>query len=103
MPSPVSLLITNLFGLIPWQPPAFLAIGLWTAIMGVTMYVQQMLNPPPPDPIQAKVFQFLPLIFIFLFASFPVGLVIYWTWNNLLTIAQQWLIMKRHGAFDEST
>jgi YidC/Oxa1 family membrane protein insertase len=97
------LLITNLFGLIPWDPPGFLAIGLWTAIMGVTMYVQQMLNPPPPDPIQAKVFQFLPLIFIFLFASFPVGLVIYWTWNNLLTIAQQWLIMKRHGAFDEST
>ena len=96
------LLITNLFGLIPWQPPAFMAIGLWTAIMGVTMYVQQRLNPPPPDPIQAKVFQFLPLIFIFLFASFPVGLVIYWTWNNLLTIAQQWLIMKRHGAFEES-
>ncbi len=95
------LLVTNLFGLIPWQPPAFLAIGLWTAIMGVTMYVQQMLNPPPPDPIQAKVFQFLPLIFIFLFASFPVGLVIYWTWNNLLTIAQQWVIMKRHGAFEE--
>ncbi|MEN3975572.1 membrane protein insertase YidC [Emcibacter sp. SYSU 3D8] len=97
------LLITNLFGLIPWQPPSFLAIGLWAAIMGVTMYVQQQLNPPPPDPIQAKVFQFLPLIFIFLFASFPVGLVIYWTWNNLLTIAQQWVIMKRHGAFEEST
>ena len=95
------LLVTNLFGLIPWQPPGFLAIGLWTAIMGVTMYVQQMLNPPPPDPIQAKVFQFLPLMFIFLFASFPVGLVIYWTWNNLLTIAQQWVIMKRHGAFED--
>jgi YidC/Oxa1 family membrane protein insertase len=95
------LLITNLFGLIPWTPPSFLAIGLWTAIMGVTMYVQQRLNPPPPDPVQAKVFQFLPLIFIFLFASFPVGLVIYWTWNNLLTIAQQWVIMKRHGAFDD--
>jgi YidC/Oxa1 family membrane protein insertase len=95
------LLVTNLFGLIPWTPPAFLSIGLWTAIMGVTMFVQQKLNPPPPDPIQAKVFQFLPLFFIFLFSSFPVGLVIYWTWNNLLTIAQQWVIMKRHGAFDE--
>jgi YidC/Oxa1 family membrane protein insertase len=69
--------------------------------MGVTMYVQQRLNPPPPDPIQAKVFQFLPLMFIFLFAGFPVGLVIYWTWNNLLTIAQQWVIMKRHGAFED--
>jgi YidC/Oxa1 family membrane protein insertase len=96
------LLVTNLFGLIPWNPPGFLAIGLWTLIMGVTMYVQQMLNPPPPDPVQAKVFQFLPLIFIFMFASFPVGLVIYWTWNNLLTIAQQWVIMKRHGAFEEA-
>ncbi len=96
------LLVTNLFGLIPWDPPGFLAIGLWALIMGVTMYIQQLLNPPPPDPIQAKIFQFLPLIFVFLFASFPVGLVIYWTWNNILTIAQQWLIMKRHGAFEEA-
>jgi YidC/Oxa1 family membrane protein insertase len=94
-------LITNLFGLIPWTPPAFLSIGIWTLLMGATMYVQQQLNPPPPDPVQAKVFKYLPILFIFLFASFPVGLVIYWTWNNLLTIAQQWLIMKRHGAFDE--
>ncbi|MEN3952034.1 membrane protein insertase YidC [Iodidimonas sp. SYSU 1G8] len=95
------LLVTNLFGLIPWTPPSFLAIGIWTLIMGATMYIQQQLNPPPPDPIQAKVFQFLPLLFIFMFASFPVGLVIYWTWNNILTIAQQWVIMKRHGAFND--
>jgi YidC/Oxa1 family membrane protein insertase len=96
------LLVTNLFGLIPWTPPGFLAIGLWAVIMGVTMYVQQKLNPPPPDPVQAKVFQFLPVLFVFLFATFPVGLVIYWTWNNLLTIGQQWVIMKRHGAFDDN-
>ncbi|MBI1179192.1 MAG: membrane protein insertase YidC [Alphaproteobacteria bacterium] len=99
---PDPLLVTNLFGLIPWHPPGFLAIGLWSLIMGVTMYVQQQLNPPPPDPVQAKVFRFLPLVFVFLFATFPVGLVIYWTWNNLLTICQQWVIMKRHGAFSQT-
>ena len=63
--------------------------------MGVTMFLQQKLNPPPPDPVQARMFQFMPIIFTFMLASFPAGLVIYWSWNNLLSIAQQWLIMRR--------
>ena len=63
-------------------------------IMGFTMFFQQKLNPPPPDPIQARMFQFMPIIFTFMLARFPAGLVIYWTWNNTLTICQQWLIMR---------
>ncbi len=63
--------------------------------MGCTMFFQQKLNPPPPDPVQAKMFQFMPIIFTFMLASFPAGLVIYWSWNNTLTIAQQWLIMRQ--------
>ena len=98
--APDPLLVTTLFGLSPWDPPTFLAIGVWPILMGLTMWGQQKLNPAPPDPIQAKIFMALPIVFTFLLASFPVGLVIYWTWNNLLTIAQQWFIMKRHGAFD---
>lgn len=89
--------ILNLFGLIPWTPPGFLGIGVWPLIMGATMFMQQRMNPPPPDPIQAKVFMFMPIIFTFMLATFPAGLVIYWTWNNLLSIAQQWLIMRRMG------
>lgn len=87
----------NLFGLIPWAPPSFLTIGVWPILMGVTMFLQQKLNPAPADPVQAKVMSFLPIIFTFMLAPFPAGLVIYWTWNNLLSIAQQWLIMKRMG------
>ncbi len=87
----------NLFGLIPWTPPAMLMIGVWPLIMGVTMLLQQKLNPQPADPMQAKVMMFLPVMFTFLFATFPAGLVIYWTWNNTLSIAQQWVIMKRMG------
>ncbi len=94
-PDPTS--IFNLFGLLPFGVPAFLMIGVWPLLMGVTMFLQFKLNPQPADPIQAKVMMFLPLIFIFLFATFPAGLVIYWTWNNILSIAQQWLIMKRMG------
>jgi YidC/Oxa1 family membrane protein insertase len=94
-PDPTSLF--NLFGLLPFDPPGFLMIGVWPLIMGVTMWLQFRLNPQPADPIQAKVMSFLPLIFVFLFATFPAGLVIYWTWNNILSIAQQWLIMKRMG------
>jgi len=90
--------VFNLFGLIPWSPPAFLMIGVWPLIMGFTMYLQTRLNPQPADPIQAKVMTFLPLMFIFLFATFPAGLVIYWAWNNTLSVAQQWLIMRRMGA-----
>ncbi|MBV9758583.1 MAG: membrane protein insertase YidC [Alphaproteobacteria bacterium] len=89
--------IFNLFGLVPFDPTAvssFLHLGAWPLIMGLTMFFQQRLNPPPPDPTQAKLFQFMPVIFTFMLARFPAGLVIYWTWNNLLSIAQQWLIMR---------
>jgi YidC/Oxa1 family membrane protein insertase len=72
-----------------------LHLGIWPLLMGVTMYVQQKLNPAPPDPVQAKVFQFMPIIFTFMLGTFPAGLVIYWTWNNLLSILQQWVMMKR--------
>jgi YidC/Oxa1 family membrane protein insertase len=94
-PDPTTLF--NLFGLIPWQPPAMLMIGVWPLIMGTTMLLQQKLNPQPADPTQAKVMMFLPVMFTFLFATFPAGLVIYWTWNNILSVAQQWVIMKRMG------
>ncbi len=94
-PDPTSLF--NLFGLIPWDPPSFLMIGIWPLIMGLSMYLQQKLNPPPTDPTQAKVFAFMPLIFTFMLAQFPAGLVIYWTWNNVLSIAQQWTIMNLHA------
>ena len=89
--------IFNLFGLIPWDPPHFLMIGVWPLLMGVTMFLQTKLNPQPADPIQAKVMLMLPVMFTFLFATFPAGLVIYWTWNNILSITQQWVIMKRMG------
>ncbi|MCC7017121.1 MAG: membrane protein insertase YidC, partial [Rhodospirillales bacterium] len=89
--------IFNLFGLIPWQPPAFLMVGVWPLIMGVTMWLQQKMNPQPTDPIQAKMFTLLPLIFTYMLASFPAGLVIYWAWNNVLSMAQQWVIMRRMG------
>jgi YidC/Oxa1 family membrane protein insertase len=94
-PDPTSLF--NLFGLLPFEVPAFLAIGVWPLAMGGTMWLQQQLNPQPADPVQAKVMNLLPIFFTFLFATFPAGLVIYWTWNNLLSIGQQWLIMKRMG------
>jgi YidC/Oxa1 family membrane protein insertase len=90
--------VFNLFGLIPFDPTVispFLHLGAWPLIMGVTMFLQQKLNPPPPDPMQAKLFQFMPLIFTFMLARFPAGLVIYWSCNNLLTIAQQWVIMRQ--------
>jgi YidC/Oxa1 family membrane protein insertase len=90
--------IFNLFGLIPFDPTTispFLHLGAWPLIMGLTMFLQQRLNPPPPDPVQARMFQFMPVIFTFMLARFPAGLVIYWSWNNLLSIGQQWLIMRR--------
>ena len=87
--------IFNLFGLIPWDPPSFLLIGAWPVLMGVTMFFQQKLNPAPPDPIQAKIFMFFPLFLTVILAPFPSGLVIYWTINNVLTMAQQYVIMKR--------
>ncbi|MDX2144913.1 MAG: membrane protein insertase YidC [Rhodospirillaceae bacterium] len=94
-PDPTSLF--NLFGLLPFGVPSFLMIGAWPVIMGITMYLQQKLNPQPADPIQAKVFMVLPFMFTFLLASFPAGLVIYWAWSNVLGILQQWVIMRRMG------
>jgi YidC/Oxa1 family membrane protein insertase len=94
-PDPTNLF--NLFGLLPYDPTAltsYLHMPAWALIMGVTMYVQQKLNPQPPDPIQAKIFAWMPVIFTFMLASFPAGLVIYWSWNNLLSIAQQRYIMQ---------
>ena len=85
----------NIFGLIPWNPPSFLIIGIWPILMGASMWVQQKLNPAPADPIQAKIFAFFPIFLTVILASFPSGLVVYWTVNNILTITQQWVIMKK--------
>lgn len=90
--------IFNLFGLIPFDPTTIsplLHMGAWPLIMGLTMYAQQKMNPPPPDPMQARMFQFMPVIFTFMMAKFPAGLIIYWSWNNTLSVAQQWLIQRR--------
>ncbi len=96
-PDPTSLF--NLFGLLPWEVPLFLTIGVWPLLMGLTMFIQQKLNPPPPDPLQAKIFMMLPFVFTILLAGFPAGLVIYWTWNNLLSILQQrYLMLKMERA-----
>jgi YidC/Oxa1 family membrane protein insertase len=98
-PDPTSIL--NLFGLLPYHIPAFvpayLSIGIWPILMGITQFVQTKLNPAPADPVQAKMFTFMPLIFTFMFATFPAGLVIYYTWNNLLSVAQQYYIMRKEG------
>ncbi len=85
----------NFFGLIPWDPPSFMIIGIWPILMGASMWVQQKLNPAPADPIQAKIFAFFPLFLTIILASFPSGLVVYWTINNILTIAQQYVIVKK--------
>lgn len=89
--------VFNLFGLIPWTPPEFLMIGIWPLIMGLSMWVQMKLNPAPPDPVQQKVFAWMPVFFTFLLARFPAGLVIYWAWNNTLSVIQQSVIMSRQG------
>ncbi len=94
-PDPTS--IFNLFGLLPFAVPAFLMIGVWPLIMGITMFLQMRMNPTPPDPTQAMIFTWMPIIFTFMLASFPAGLVIYWAWNNTLSITQQAVIMKRQG------
>ncbi len=94
-PDPLNLF--TLFGMIDWVPPFGLMLGVWPILMGITMFAQQKLNPAPADPIQARIFMLMPLIFMIFLASFPVGLVIYWTWNNLLSIAQQYVIMRRMG------
>jgi YidC/Oxa1 family membrane protein insertase len=98
-PDPTS--VVNLFGLLPFDPhtvPILGLIGLWPIIMGCTMFMQQRLNPQPADPMQAKMFMILPIVFTYMLSAFPAGLVIYWAWNNTLSVAQQWLIMRRAGA-----
>ena len=87
--------VFNLFGLIPWDPPSFLIIGAWPIAMGISMWIQQKLNPKPPDPIQQKIFAFFPIFLTVILAPFPSGLVIYWTFNNLLTLLQQFYIQRK--------
>ncbi len=94
-PDPTSLF--NLFGVLPFAAPSFLHIGVWPIIMGVTMFLQMKMNPAPPDPVQQAMFSWMPVIFTFMLASFPAGLVIYWAWNNLLSVTQQSVIMRRNG------
>jgi YidC/Oxa1 family membrane protein insertase len=102
VPDPTSII--NLFGLLPFDPHAylpaflgFLSIGIWPILMGITQWIQTKLNPAPADPVQASMFAFMPIIFTFMFATFPAGLVIYYTWNNLLSVLQQYVIMRRQG------
>ena len=90
--------IFNLFGLIPWNPPLFLMVGVLPLLMGISMWAQQQLKPAPPDPVQAKIFSLLPIVFTFFLASFAAGLVLYWTTNNTLSLIQQYVIMRRMGA-----
>jgi YidC/Oxa1 family membrane protein insertase len=85
----------NVFGLISWDPPSFLLIGAWPIIMGITMFIQQKLNPTPPDPIQAKIFMFFPLFLTVILAPFPAGLVIYWSFNNIFTMIQQYIVQRK--------
>jgi YidC/Oxa1 family membrane protein insertase len=100
-PDPTS--IFNLFGLLPYDPSAIpliggvLMLGVWPILYGVTMWLLQSLSPPPTDPIQAQVFRWLPVLFTFMFAGFAAGLVIYWTWSNVLSMLQQWIIYRRQG------
>src|SRR3954451_145220 len=96
--------IFNLLGLLPFDPTvvplvgSFLHVGIWPLIMGVTMWFQMKLNPAPPDPTQKMIFDWMPVLFTFMLASFPAGLVIYWAWNNTLSVTQQAVIMRRNGA-----
>jgi YidC/Oxa1 family membrane protein insertase len=98
-PDPTSFL--NLFGLLPYSVPSFvpvfLSVGIWPVLMGITQWVQTKMNPAPNDPVQARMFALMPLIMTFMFAAFPVGLVIYYTWNNMLSTGQQYMMMKREG------
>ena len=93
--------VWNLFGLLPYSVdflPAFLSLGVLPLLMGVAMFVQTKLNPPPPDPMQARIFGLMPIFFVFIFAPFAAGLVLYWFWNTFLGVIQQYVIMKRAGA-----
>jgi YidC/Oxa1 family membrane protein insertase len=90
--------IFNLFGLLPFGVPEFLQVGVWPLIMGATMWFQMQLNPQQPDPLQQKIFNWMPVMFTFMLATFPAGLVIYWAWSNILSLAQQYYITKKAGA-----
>jgi YidC/Oxa1 family membrane protein insertase len=100
-PDPTNLF--TLFGLLHFDPTTlplfghYLALGIWPIIMGITMWFQMKLNPTPPDPTQKMIFDWMPLIFTFMLAGFPAGLVIYWAWNNTLSVLQQSFIMRRNG------
>jgi YidC/Oxa1 family membrane protein insertase len=94
-PDPTS--IFNLFGLLPYAVPEFLHVGVWPIIMGMTMWVQMQLNPQQPDPMQQRIFNWMPVLFTFLLANFAAGLVIYWAWNNVLSLIQQYTIMRRNN------
>ena len=94
-PDPTNLF--NLFGLIPIDPPFPFQVGIWAIIMGITMWVQMKLNPQQADPMQQAIFNWMPVLFTFMLATFPAGLVIYWAWNNLLSVIQQWYIMSKNG------
>ena len=89
--------IFELFGLMPWDAPSFLTIGAWPCIMGLTLVFQQRLNPPAQDPIQQKMMMFMPLMITFILSKFPAGLVIYWSWSNLLSMVQQYVLMRKEG------
>ncbi|MHA7774754.1 membrane protein insertase YidC [Roseibium sp. M-1] len=101
-PDPTNLF--NLFGLLPYDPTSLpiigslLVLGVWPLVMGITMFIQMKMNPAPPDPTQQMIFTWMPVIFTFMLASFPAGLVIYWAWNNTLSVTQQYVIMRRQGA-----
>jgi len=94
-PDPTTLF--NLFGLLPYDVPHFLHLGVWPLIMGVTMWLQMKMNPEPTDPVQKTMFAWMPVIFTFMLGAFPAGLVIYWTWNNILSVLQQGHIMHQNG------
>jgi YidC/Oxa1 family membrane protein insertase len=85
----------NLFGLLPYTVPSFLLLGVWPVLMGLTMWVQTKMNPPATDPVQQQMMTLMPPVFTYLMASFPAGLVVYWTVNNVLSMAQQYIIMRR--------
>ena len=99
-PDPMTFITA--FGLLDWPAPEFMLIGIWPLLFGATMWLQMKLNPQPMEPIQQKILMALPIVFLFLFARFPAGLVVYWTWNNVLSIGQQWLIMRRMGITRQS-
>ena len=100
--APDPLTFITAFGFLDWPAPEFLLVGIWPLVFGATMWLQMKLNPQPMEPIQQKIMMALPIIFLFLFARFPAGLVVYWTWNNVLSIGQQWLIMRRMGITRQS-